>query len=442
MDLSEFIDGVEDKEQYDFNVLIYGNYTKRDNIESDSFVVVIKQIIQYLSSQHKIHFTLLTPEYINSLSFKNVEQVIYDLPSYPNTMRIHFDSVAFLKAIDWRHKDYDIVYSHLPEHTAQISNVIYNNTHLTPKIIGYAHWFELPQNTSYLCNVFHSAIFGILEMDECGVNSKWLKQLVLKEARKIVSPAVVDKLDKIIQPHYLGLESVKTRSTNIKPKSVIFNHRDDEYTGWYWFVKQMDMLWKVRQDFTVYTTMCGIDKPWNKQVTLPSREEYMKFLGDMQFGVGCFHKYSAWSISVTDGLSMNVPYLLPDNFCYPEMLSKYYAYFYSTETEFMDKFNSMLDTDPYVPSIGRAAGTLLWSTQLPLWFNGWHDIFKFTGLKTKTETFYKMVDLIKDRRYLSKHDLMTELGWGVQIKWNQYRDAFRDVKEIKFTKNGYEWIGE
>ena len=33
------------------------------------------------------------------------------------------------------------------------------------------------------------------------------------------------------------------------------------------------------------------------------------------------------------------------------------------------------------------------------------------------------------------------MGWGVRIKWNTYRNALREVPEIKFTKNGYEWIG-
>ena len=36
--------------------------------------------------------------------------------------------------------DYDIVYSHLPEHTLQLKNLFFNSTNIDPKFIGYCHW--------------------------------------------------------------------------------------------------------------------------------------------------------------------------------------------------------------------------------------------------------------------------------------------------------------
>ena len=37
---------------------------------------------------------------------------------------------------------------------------------------------------------------------------------------------------------------------------------------------------------------------------------------------------------------------------------------------------------------------------------------------------------------------MTEFGWGYRVKFNNYRNALREMDEIKFTKDGYEWIGD
>jgi hypothetical protein len=317
MDINNFLEeSYEANEQYDYRMLIYGNYTDIENLERDSFVQVLKPTLEYLDAHYKIHYTLLTPSTIKSLNKPNVKQVIYKLPTYPNLMRTHFDAMAFLDAIDWRSNDYDIIYSHLPEHTSQIANVIHNSTHLMPKIIGYCHWFEVAENAPYAKTMFLNNILGVLEMEECGVNSKWLKNFVLAEAEEHFSKDVIDKLDRIIQPHYLGVDRVEEHGDTIE-KSVIFNHRANGYTGWNWFVEAMDELWQKRQDFTVYTTYAKIDRPWNKQINEPTREGYISHMKRMQFGVSCFEGYSAWSISTTDGLSVNVPYLLPNSLCYP-----------------------------------------------------------------------------------------------------------------------------
>ena len=49
----------------------------------------------------------------------------------------------------WKHTDYDVVYSHLPEHTLQLKNLLVNDTNIDPKIVGYCHWYEVDENTNY-----------------------------------------------------------------------------------------------------------------------------------------------------------------------------------------------------------------------------------------------------------------------------------------------------
>lgn len=438
MDITTFTEQYDGKVQYDYKMFVYGNYTYRDNLEADSLVEVLRNVIPYLNKRYKIHFTLMTPQLIKSLSFPNVHQEIYALPTYCNTMRTHFDAIKFLDMIDWRRNDFDIIYSHVPEHTAQIANTIYNNTNLRPKIIGYSHWFEVPQNAPYEKTMLPAALHGLLEMEECGVNSNWLKQLVLKEAKKYLAPHLIEKLETIIQAHYLGVDRIPTKR-KIIDRSVIFNHRQSGYTGWDWFVDVIDEIWKHRQDFTVYTTLASVDRPWNKKVNTPTRNEYMDLLSQMDFGVGCFQSYSAWSISVTDGLSVNVPYLLPNDFCYPEMVGTEYPYLYNDRDDFKTKFYQMLDT-PQTYNTAQLSKTMLWEKRIEKWFNGWDKVFELDGLRTETERFKDVVNLIKKNGYISKKDLLDFLGWGVNIKWSPYRNRLRAVKEIKFTKDGYEYV--
>ena len=438
IDIFSFADEVDERDEYTYKVLIYGNYTYRDNLEADSLVVVLRNVIPYLSKRYKIHFTILTPQLIKSLAFPNVEQVIWRLPSYINTMRCHFDATEFLKIIDWREKDFDIIYSHLPEHTAQIANCIYNNSHFRPKIVGYSHWFEVPENAPYEKTMLMASLAGVLEMEECGVNSKWLKNLVLEEAKKYLVPDKIAELDRIIQPHYLGVDATLPRSKTIVPKSVIFNHRPSSYTGWDWFIKVADEIWQSRQDFTVYSTLAQVDRPWSKKIVATSREEYLQKLSTMQFGVGCFQSYSAWSISVTDGLSVNVPYLLPNDFCYPEMVPSDYPYLYESREDFITKFNAMLDNTDYIDT-KPIAQSMKWESRIEEWFGGWDSVFSLKGMKEDTEGYNKVLTIIRDAGYITKADLIDKLGWGVHIKWTGYRNRLRNHPNIRFTKHGYEW---
>jgi hypothetical protein len=439
MDITNFcVDNYETK-QYDYKVLIYGNYTYRNNLEADSLVEVLRRVIPYMSKRWNIHFTILIPELVKSLQFENVEQVIYELPTYINQMRTHFNSIEFMEHIDWRRNDWDIIYTHLPEHTNQIANSIYNSTNITPKIIGYSHWFEVPENAPYLKSMLDSNLNGILQMQECGVNSVWLKELVLKYAEKTYNKEVIDKLDKIIQPHYLGVDRVNPRNT-YRDKTVIFNHRDAGYTGWDWFVKCVDEIWQTRKDFTVYTTMASVDRPWCKKMDLTSRDEYMSFLSQMKFGVGTFQTYSAWSISTTDGLSVGVPYLLPNKMCYPEMVSNDYPYLYDNRNEFISKFNDMLDETEQYDST-QIAKDMLWDERIGKWFNNWDTVFEADRVMAETDALQKIKDFIKLKRFATKVDITNYLNWGVRVKWTPYRNALRMVPEIKFTKKGYEWIG-
>ena len=47
----------------------------------------------------------------------------------------------------------------------------------------------------------------MLQMKVCGVNSQWVKNLVIERAKETFKPHITDKLEKIIQPWYLGCDS-------------------------------------------------------------------------------------------------------------------------------------------------------------------------------------------------------------------------------------------
>ena len=440
------------KKEINYRILVYPNITYQKDLEKDSYIVLLPHIIRYLNSiRDDLFFTLLTPEYIKSLEFPNTEQKILTFPQSPNRMRTHiyFDNNTVYDLVDWRHNDYDIVYSHLPEHTLSLSNLFYNSTHCRPKIIGYCHWWELKENMSKPKSMFMHNMTGLLEMSECGVNSEWVKGLVLRRASEIFNQDVLDKLRDIIQPHRLGVDKIDLSKTKLlggkKKKGIIFNHRHSQYTGSSWFFKCMDELYKQRKDFIVYTTFEKVNKPYARLLKIKDRDKYLKKLKQMYVGIGTFKKYSAWSISTTDGLSMGVPYILPDSFCYREMVGWDYPLLYENKRGFMELINKVLDNESVrndaVRNMKNKLPNFLWQNRIAEWFNGW-DIFDgdWNLIKKDNQSYQRVIDFISLKGYTSKNDVLKFLSWGPSFRFDGIRNRLRGDDRVKLTKDGYEWV--
>jgi hypothetical protein len=205
----------------------------------------------------------------------------------------------------------------------------------------------------------------MLKMQVCGVNSQWVKNLVLKRASGFLNKEQLDKLETIIQPWYLGCD--EWQEGVVKPKTILFNHRADGYTGADWFFEEMDKLWEQRQDFKVLTSIASVSKPYTESIRHPNREHYKNNVGSADIGVGCFTKYSAWSMSTTDGLSMNVPYILPKGLCYEEMVGEDYPLLYSGKKEFVKMLVDYLDGKIERPNTKDMAEKLYWKHSLENW---------------------------------------------------------------------------
>ena len=447
MNIYDFCYENDEEKTYDYKILVYPNITYMQDLEKDSYVVVLRNVIKELNEfRDDIHWTILSPGEIKSLTFENTTQIPINMPSYPNAMRCHFNYSEIKSNLRWKHTDYDVVYSHLPEHTLNLTNLFENDTNISPKYFGYCHWYEVDENTNYNKRMLLDNYNGMLEMEECGVNSIWLKELVLKKAKQWYNKDTIKKLDKIIQPHYLGIDKINNMKVKTKKKTIIFNHRDNYYTGWTWFVDRMDELYKERQDFTVYTTLADLDRPYAKRVKISDRNEYLDFIRSMHVGVGTFQKYSAWSIATTDSLSMGVPYILPNKLCYPEMVGKEYPLLYDGKNDFLKKLNGALDDDGSVDKAKDYLSTKIqefpWTSRVPKWFGDWNFLKpkSFDMIGDKSESYNKIVDFIHKKKSVTKKEILDFLGWGVRISFSPYRNRLRTEPTIRFTKNRYEVI--
>jgi hypothetical protein len=100
----------------------------------------------------------------------------------------------------------------------------------------------------------------------------------------------------------------------------------------------------------------------------------------------------------------------------------------------------MLD-NPITYDTSDLADNMIWEERISNWFGGWKEVFDLESI-SETDSVLKIKDFIKDKGFVTKKNILDYLGWGVRIKFSPYRNALRKYKEIKFTKYGYEWIGE
>lgn len=446
MSIYQFTDSEDIEKGYKYKILVYPNITYQKDLEKDSYVVVLGNIIRELNRiRNDIHWTIFSPTHIDSLSFKNTEQLILPLPSYPNAMRLHFDQKTIINAINFRKNDYDIVYSHLPEHTLQLKNVFLNETNIEPKFIGYTHWTEFPEITNYKATVMDINFLGLLAMDKCGINTQGQKNLILKNAKTNFNDDVVDRLDKILEPQYLGWEIPKYKKQNTDKKIIVFNHRPHTYKNYPWFLEQMDKLWEVRKDFEVWVPLA--DSTEDREYLTNDkydRQGYFSKLSSCYVGVCAKQKYSGWAVSATDGMSVGVPYLFSHDDYYHELAGDSGIY-YPYDKIFHRKLEELLDNKNLRDEWSQKALNKFeqgkWENAI-IPFNKMIDdtIENLPMLKNDTDTYKKVVDFIHRKKSVTKSDILNMLNWGVRITFSGYRNRLRNEPTIRFTKNRYEVI--
>ena len=441
MNLNKFIDVKDNDKEYGYNILVYPNITYQKDLEKDSYVVVLGNIIRELNKiRDDIYWTIISPRQIDSLNFDNTEQIILPLPSYPNAMRTHFDFKTIIREIDWKKKHYDIVYTHLPEHTLQLKNLLYNNTNINPSFIGYTHWTEFPEITNYEMTMMDVNFLGLLEMERCGINTQGQKNLILKNAKKSLDKESLIRLDEIIVPQYLGWEIPKYDKQSSDKKIIVYNHRPHTYKNWPWVLKQMDKLWEQRQDFELWVPLADTSEREYITNDKYDRFGYFSKLSSCYVGICAKQKYGGWAISATDGMSVGVPYMFSDDDYYHELAGD--AGIYYDEDAFVDKLNNLLD----IPDVRDE-----WSVKSLQRFeqgkwekaiNQFNDMLNETinNLPTigETDSYKRILDFIHKKKSVSKEDILDYLNWGVRISFTSYRNRLRKESTIKLTKDRYE----
>ena len=420
-----------------YSILVYPNITYSKDLEKDSYVVVLRNVIKYLNRiRDDLEWTILSPSKTESLVFPNTQQVQISLPTYPNQMRCHFDTVRVLKALRHKDVDYDLVYSHLPEHTLQLKNLIYNKTNMRPVFIGYSHWTEFRSITSYPMTVRDLNILGILETAFTGTNTEARKNMIVTMAHERFNKATIKRLEAILQAQYLGAEDppklvpVAKEIREDRHKIIAFNHRPDHYNRYDWFIKQMDELWKRRQDFRVWVSLgTAQNRPYLICPQNRSKAEYYTLLSLCYVGVCAKNSGVGWSVSATDGLSVGLPYLFTnDAYCrelHPEGL------FYNNDQEFAETLDALLDFPTIRQQHSEKALSRFGELRWPSAIGSFNEVIegvlaKVPKAKKDNKSYRKVLEVIKVNGAMTKREIIKYLNWSDQFSFTPIRNRLRD----------------
>jgi len=429
-------------------VLVYPNITFQKDIEKDSYIQVITNQIKILNEiRDDLWFYLILPCPVSSLNFDNVTQWFVDLPTYPQTMRSHFDVFKIQKMLNSEY-DFDVVMSHLPEHTHALKNVLYNVTHHIPPVFGYCHWFDLKDVVAWPKDSFIQNITGLLEYERCYLNTEYQKNLVLNQAKETFNDKTIRRLNDILTVQHLGVEPDDiTNDINPNPKKIIvFNHRPDTYKHFNNFIKIMDDLWKDRQDFLVWIPL--LTEKLNKSYITNdkgNKEWYYNKLKECCVGFSPKQKYGGWSVATTDGMMNGVPYIMYNEDYYKELYND--ADFFSTDTQAVSLLNKYLNDTKYrndqaTKSLNHIKKNLVYRNKI-VEMNDYMNELLFSQKEIKdSQKLYEIIDWIKTSKSVSKSEILNNLNWGRGIKWTPYRRALMkhpNIYDVNSEEPTYKW---
>ena len=95
-----------------YQILVAPNITSASKLDKDSFVLVLENVIKSLNKiRDDLFFHIPITKITKRLDFPNTKQHVIKLPSFPNTMRAHYDVFTWNNFLDTRKIEMDMILS-------------------------------------------------------------------------------------------------------------------------------------------------------------------------------------------------------------------------------------------------------------------------------------------------------------------------------------------
>ena len=437
------------------NIFLYEGAVETHKLDATSSMILFKNYIHYSSKKQENNYHFYYPkdsknQHIVPFPELRKDNVYCYSHKMPGTWyRFHFDTNAMKEQIKMLDIDFDVIFTNDIETTTHLNELFNNRWHFDIPIVAYWDWVELPENGGNLNN-FVMQCASVLTTARTGVNSQWQKQIILNYATDYFNKETLSLLDEKIQPLYIGIETDEINQYLSKEKQdrdnfrILWNHRIAPQTGFYKCIKQLDEIDKT-YDITLVVTNPN-SKPLPNRDYIEEhrnldRKDYFRLIQSCNCGVGYFQKYSAWSMSITDMIACNLPVLVPNKYCFKEMMGKDYPLLFNNDNEFFTKLSLLIECKDKFNWNSNTIESIRekhdWNNRI----NDWIDfIDKSLSMRTiETDKSYEILDIIIKDYPIEKRDLFSKIGFGGMIKWTPYRNFLKQngVKDEISRKTVY-----
>ena len=427
-------------QKMNIRILVYLNPSNIDkvthefNLEGDSGFIMVKNTILALNKIQDWHYYLLVPNvhcWIDRPN--NVTLIEYPYINDALNSRFHFDTNAINKYFNVYKHDIDLIWSMLPELVSNLKAFANKRREEIP-IFTYINWMDWRKNTQYQPGYALRMYEGILEADMVGIQSKHMAN----EMKKILNGFTLPD-NKI---HIIPPKTEYPYQDQLHVGDLIgFPHRISVESGF----KEMYPLIKDKLKYKLWVTNLN-NTPFDSDEMVinkfyPTRDEYIKELNNLRFGISYHIRYSMWSMSVLDMMAQGKCVLVPNKNAFPEMFGDDYPFYFNNKKEFVEKFELLQDiNETRLLAWGhtlkaRVRGIYSWNTHA----KQIAELFINSITTRKSKRSEEIASIIKSYNAITKGDLinkgLTVFGRRCSRAWNKCRMDLMANYEIKDDMN-------
>jgi hypothetical protein len=339
------------------NPLVVDKIAKRFIYDKDSGFIFTRNTIASLPADWS--YTILVPPDVPREFFpadREVRLVPYNYSTSIHQNRYHFNRELLAKCSPYG-VDYDVILCNQPEISANLRVFYFNQRREKPIILNFFHWIDCEESRKFggdLGGYIWRQIDGVLSADMNYFHTPYAKSLFDGELKHKGVSIDYNSGCFNVTPTIFGNEPMELPNKKI----ILFNHRNNETTGWQEVLQVCTELRKKRDDFVLWFTddqKIELNNALNSldfvKVQKVPFENYGYLMQNSHFSVCNLKGYATWNLSVLDSSVNGCTPLVRDSDLMNALFSD--AYTFRNADGLLSKMDDMLacsktDLDPAV----------------------------------------------------------------------------------------------